>query len=103
AVSLTADGSIDETGAGRIAAASLVVESVGGLRLGGANEIGILTATNDGGAVVVNNIGELELAGIRQLDGGDVVVTNDGALVISGVIDTVDAVGLTATGSIAQA
>ena len=42
AVALTGTGSIAQIGAGRIAAASLSTQSSGGLRLGGANEIGVL-------------------------------------------------------------
>src|SRR5690606_26301398 len=102
AVELTATGSIVELGTGRIVASDLVTQSAGGLNLGGANEISRLTAINDGGAVVVHSGGDLEIVGISQLDGGDVEVTTEGALVLSGTIETADAVGLTANGSIEE-
>ena len=102
AVGLTAARSIAQVGAGRIAAASLSTESAGGLQLGGDNAVGVLTATNDGGNVVVRNLGALEIAELIQLSGGDVLVTNDGVIVISGAAITEDMVSLTSTGSIAQ-
>ena len=64
AVDLVSTGTIAETGAGQIMALILTTQSVGGLDLGGANQIGTILVTNDGGDVVVRNLGDLEIAGI---------------------------------------
>ena len=101
-VDLAAAGSISQTSAGRIAASSLTVQSTGGLDLGGGNEVSLLALTNDGGNVVVRNLGALEIAEFIQLSGGDVRVTNDGAIVISGAIETQGEVDLAAAGSVSQ-
>ena len=81
-VSIMASGDVAQAGSSRIVAGQLVTQSAGGLHLDGANEIGVLTVTNNGGAVVVNNVGTLQVAGISQLSGGDVSLTAQGGIIL---------------------
>ena len=67
AVDLTAGGSIVELTGGQIAASILTAKSTGGLDLSGANEFSVLVVTNDGGAASVNNLADLDIAGMSQL------------------------------------
>src|SRR5690606_32810864 len=83
-------------------ASILTADSAGGIDLGADNRIGVLVVTNDGGNVVVHNLGDLEIAGINQLSGGNVLVTNDGAIQVSGAITAEGSVDLAAAGPIAE-
>ncbi|NMB12079.1 MAG: hypothetical protein GX977_07315, partial [Firmicutes bacterium] len=90
-VNLTAQGTIDQAGGGRIEeAASLTIASIGGQKLSGANTVHSFQGTNAGGGMVeLNNAASsLEIIAIAQADGGDIELTNVGELAILGQISS---------------
>ncbi|NMB13262.1 MAG: hypothetical protein GX977_13390, partial [Firmicutes bacterium] len=88
---LTAQGTIEQAGDGRIEeAASLTIAGTGGQKLLGANTVHGFQGTNvGGGKVELNNAAlSLEVIQLVQADGGDIELTNVGDLAISGQISS---------------
>ncbi len=124
-VSLTADGAIAQTGAGRVlTTARLTTVSRGAQSLTGANTVQSFVATNTGagdieltntvdalellgvaqsdGAIVVTQVGDLLASGAVASDGGEIQLSADGDITITERVATEGNVTLTAGGSLTQ-
>ncbi|NLU41442.1 MAG: hypothetical protein GXX08_04490, partial [Firmicutes bacterium] len=88
-VTLTAGGSIIETGDGRIENAALLsTQSSGGQTLTAANTVRGFLATNTGGGnIELVNTADLAIAGISQ-EAGDIIVDNTGNVTVAGSVVT---------------
>ena len=104
-VTLTAAGTITQSGSGRIEdAALLATSSVGGLTLTGAKTVKGFSAVNAGdGDIVLVNTENLTIAGIDQ-GNGDIDIRNTGDVVISDTVRTAAGTNVTidAAGTISE-
>lgn len=103
-VSLAAEGTIEQQGNGRISATLLATDSFGGQSLGGANRVARIIAANArGGALTLENAyNGFVIESLQQIDGGDVVVDNDGDMIVAGAVRTAGNVTLRAEGTLVQ-